>query len=75
MMNGIDLTENSLILWNQDPESSLPYSSQFVISDKPGYGAPQHWLTKSMLLAINAQSNWIEQMEKLAILCYCLDLL
>ena len=32
----IDLTENALILWNTDPESTLPFSSQYIISVKPG---------------------------------------
>mgnify|MGYP003551641577 CR=1 FL=1 len=32
----IDLTENALILWNTDPESTLPFSSQYIINDRPG---------------------------------------
>ena len=32
----IDLTENALILWNTDPESTLSFSSQYILSDKPG---------------------------------------
>ena len=38
---------DSLVLWNTDPESSLPCSSQFVISDTPGlWPMVQHLLTK-----------------------------
>ena len=31
-----DATENALILWNTDPQSTLPFSSQYVINDRPG---------------------------------------
>ena len=31
----IDLTENALILWHIDPESTLPFSSQYIINDLP----------------------------------------
>ena len=31
----IDSTENALILWNTDPESNLPFSDQYIISNKP----------------------------------------
>ena len=32
----IDSQENALVLWNTDPESTLPFSSQYIITDKPG---------------------------------------
>ena len=32
----LQIQADSLILWNTDPESTLPFSSTFIISDNPG---------------------------------------
>ena len=48
----IDTAENALILWNTDPESNLPFSSQFIISDNPGL-----WSYTALAEKINAFSN------------------
>ena len=32
----LQIQADSLVLWNTDPESSLPFGSSFVISDNPG---------------------------------------
>ena len=34
--NNLQSQVDSLILWNTDPELTLPFSSQFVIIDTPG---------------------------------------
>ena len=45
-------TENTLILWNTDPEQILSFSSQFIISDKPGL-----WSYTALADKINEYSN------------------
>ena len=43
---------DSLVLWNTDPDSTLPFSSQFVISDTPGL-----WSYTALADQVNAFSD------------------
>ena len=48
----IDLPENALILWNTDPQSTLPFSSQYIINDRPGV-----WSYTALADKMNAYSD------------------